>query len=185
MRVAAESKWNSGAPVEDEAREERLIAGIVVLAPWYRIDPRQAEAALAEARAARKAAMEEAAGPRQELKRRRSTGPGVWDVWRGRGRVSRRVEAAGLRVRRRGREGTVYRDALLKGPASACRFNGRRRRTTSASRPRGSERERHGAAGGGGHRLPRRAARNDPRARAARLHAVEHTVLPCNCDVMD
>ena len=55
----------------------------------------KAEAALAEARVAQKAAMEEAAALRQELKRRRSTGLGRWDVWRGRGRVSRRVEAAG------------------------------------------------------------------------------------------
>ncbi len=44
MRSVAESKWNSGAPVEDEAREERLIAGIVALAPSYGLDPRQAAA---------------------------------------------------------------------------------------------------------------------------------------------
>jgi chorismate mutase len=44
MRAVAESKWNSGAPVEDEAREERVIAGIVVLAPSYGLDPRQAAA---------------------------------------------------------------------------------------------------------------------------------------------
>lgn len=44
MRAVAESKWNSGAPIEDEAREERLIAGVVALAPSYGLDPRQAAA---------------------------------------------------------------------------------------------------------------------------------------------
>ena len=44
MRAVAESKWNSGAPVEDEAREEHVIAGIVMRAPSYGIDPRQAAA---------------------------------------------------------------------------------------------------------------------------------------------
>jgi chorismate mutase len=44
MQAVAESKWDSGAPVEDEAREESLIAGIVALAPSYGIDPRQAAA---------------------------------------------------------------------------------------------------------------------------------------------
>ncbi len=44
MRAVAESKWNSGAPVEDEAREERLIAGSVALAPSYGLDPRQTAA---------------------------------------------------------------------------------------------------------------------------------------------
>jgi chorismate mutase len=42
MRAVAESKWNSGAPVEDGAREERVIAGIVMLAPSYGLDARQA-----------------------------------------------------------------------------------------------------------------------------------------------
>ena len=57
------------------------------------------------------------------------------------------------------------------GRASACRSTGRRRRTTSASRSAtlGRARERHGAAGGGGRRLPRGAGGTDPRARAARL----------------
>jgi chorismate mutase len=44
MQAVSESKWNSGAPVEDEAREERLIAGVVTLAPSYGLDPRQAAA---------------------------------------------------------------------------------------------------------------------------------------------
>nr|WP_294529648.1 gamma subclass chorismate mutase AroQ [uncultured Rhodopila sp.] len=44
MWAVAESKWNSGAPVEDEAREERLIADIEALAPAYGITPRQAAA---------------------------------------------------------------------------------------------------------------------------------------------
>jgi chorismate mutase len=44
MRAVAESKWNSGAPIEDEAREESLIAGVVALAPSYGLDPRQAAA---------------------------------------------------------------------------------------------------------------------------------------------
>nr|WP_294553922.1 gamma subclass chorismate mutase AroQ [uncultured Rhodopila sp.] len=44
MQAVAESKWNSGAPVEDEAREARLIAGVVALAPSYGLDPRQAAA---------------------------------------------------------------------------------------------------------------------------------------------
>jgi hypothetical protein len=59
-----------------------------------RLTDDKAEAALAEARVVQKAAIEEAAALRQEIDRRRSTGTGVWDVLRGRGRVSRRVEAA-------------------------------------------------------------------------------------------
>ena len=44
MRAVAESKWNSAAPVEDQAREERLVAGVVALAPSYGLDPGQAAA---------------------------------------------------------------------------------------------------------------------------------------------
>jgi chorismate mutase len=44
MRAVAESKWNSGASVEDQAREDGLVAGVVALAPTYGLDPGQAAA---------------------------------------------------------------------------------------------------------------------------------------------
>lgn len=39
MRAVAESKWNTGAPVEDVAREERLVADVAARAHAYGLAP--------------------------------------------------------------------------------------------------------------------------------------------------
>ena len=111
--------------------------------------PRRAAGMDARARAARLG--DDAEQPRQRALEARASGRAGRRGWR------RRSPPIAPRCR--------------KGRASACRSTGRRRRTTSATRSRalGRARERDGAAGGGGRRLPRRAGGMDARARAARL----------------